>query len=123
VAQGRRGAAVEHFLTGIGVPGELMTQMRGSAAWPAMEAVAHTLVYDCAIGTATSHRLLASVTAPTLVLSSESSGDELAAMSSTVAAALPNARHRSVPGTWHGVADDVLAAAMTEFFRAPPSKE
>jgi hypothetical protein len=88
-----------------------------------MEAVAHTLVYDSVISQATSRRLLASVTVPTLVVSSGSSGDELTAMSTAVAAAMPDACHRSVPGTWHGADDDVLADALVGFFRTPPSRE
>jgi pimeloyl-ACP methyl ester carboxylesterase len=123
VGQGRRDAAVEHFLAAVGVPDELMTGMRGTPPWSAMEAVAHTLVYDSAVSVATSRRLLASVSVPTLVLSSESSGDELTAMSTAVAATMPQARHRSVPGTWHGADDDVLADALVGFFRTPPSRE
>jgi pimeloyl-ACP methyl ester carboxylesterase len=118
VKAGRRDAAVEHFLTSIGVPDDMMAQMRGAPAWSAMEAVAHTLEYDSIISEATSYRLRASVTVPTLVLDSESSSDDLATMSTTVAKAMPNAVHRSVAGEWHGAPDNVLAAALNEFFRS-----
>jgi pimeloyl-ACP methyl ester carboxylesterase len=117
VTAGRRDAAVEYFLTSIGVPDEMVAQMRGTPSWSAMEAIAHTLVYDSIISEASSHRLLASVTAPTLVLHSESSSDDLTAMSTTVAKALPNGCHRSVAGEWHGVPDNILAPVLSEFFK------
>jgi pimeloyl-ACP methyl ester carboxylesterase len=116
VEAGRREEAVEYALTGIGVAGEMIAGMRADGSWQAMAAVAHTLVYDSTISEATSLELLASVTAPTLVLDSQASGDELTGMAATVAGALPNGTHRSLPGQWHGVPDDVLATVLNEFF-------
>jgi pimeloyl-ACP methyl ester carboxylesterase len=116
VAAGRRGYAVSHFLTSIGVPEDILAGMRGTPSWSAMEAVAHTLVYDCMISEATSVQLLASVTVPTLVLDSEGSGDDLTGMAAVAARSMPNARHRSLPGEWHGVPDEILAPVLTEFF-------
>ena len=52
--------------------------------WAALEAVAHTLVYDCKLSDATSLQLLRSVTVPTLVLDSQGSGEELTGMSAAV---------------------------------------
>jgi len=117
IVAGRRAAAVEFFLTSIGVPDEIVAGMRLDQSWSAMEAVAHTLVYDCMVCEATSLQLLASVRMPTLVLGSEGSGDDLTGMAATVASATPNSAHRSLPGGWHGVADDVLAPVLTEFFK------
>jgi pimeloyl-ACP methyl ester carboxylesterase len=117
VAAGRRGAAVEHFLTRIGVPDEIIAEMRGTKSWSAMEAVAHTLVYDSMLSEATFVQLLASVTVPTLVLDSEASSDDLTGMAATVAKAMPNGSHRSLAGQWHGVPDDLLAPVLTEFFK------
>jgi hypothetical protein len=107
---------VEHFLTGVGVPDEIVTAMREDGSWAAMEAVAHTLVYDCLVSEATSVPLLASVNVPTLVLDSAGSGDDLAGMAATVAKAMPNSSHRSLAGSWHGVPDEVLAPALIEYF-------
>jgi pimeloyl-ACP methyl ester carboxylesterase len=116
VDSGRREEAVEYFLTGIGVPEEVIAGMRGSPSWTAMVAAAHTLFYDSELSEATSLELLASVSAPTLVLDSEASGDDLTGMAATVATSLPNGRRRSLPGEWHGVPDEILAPALTEFF-------
>jgi pimeloyl-ACP methyl ester carboxylesterase len=117
VAARRRTAAVECFLTSIGVPDEITAEMRENQSWSAMEAVAHTLVYDCTVSEATSLQLLASVSVPTLVLDSEGSGDDLTGMAATIAKAIPNSSHRSLAGGWHGVPDDVLAPVLTEFFK------
>jgi hypothetical protein len=82
-----------------------------------METAAPTLVYDCRISEATSFDVLTSVVVPTLVLDSEGSSDDLTGMAATVAGALPNGCHRSLPGAWHGVPDHVLAPALIDFFR------
>jgi pimeloyl-ACP methyl ester carboxylesterase len=115
---GRRGEAVEYYLAGIGVPAEILDDMHGSDAWTAMEAVAPTLLYDCMISEATPYELLASVTTPTLVIDSEGSSDDLTGMAATVARGMPNALHRSLPGEWHGVRDDLLSRTLIEFFLA-----
>lgn len=82
-----------------------------------MVSVAPTLVYDCRISEATTPQLLASVMTATLHLNSEGGGDDLTGMADTVANLLPHAARRSLPGEWHGVPDDVLAATLTDFFR------
>jgi pimeloyl-ACP methyl ester carboxylesterase len=115
VAAGRRRDAVEFFHRGIGVPEEVMAQMT-PPVWAALEAVAHTLVYDCRLSDAMSLRLVRSVTVPTLVVNSQSSSDQLTGMAATVVRALPDATHRSLAGAWHGVPDQTLAPVLTEFF-------
>jgi pimeloyl-ACP methyl ester carboxylesterase len=116
VAAGHRRDAVEFFHRGIGVPDEIMAQMT-PPVWTALEAVAHTLVYDCVISDATSLELVRSVKVPTLVVDSQGSGGELTGMAATVMKALPNGTYRSLAGEWHGVPDDVLAPVLTEFLR------
>ena len=118
VAAGHDEAVVEHYLTGIGVPEEMLAGMRGTPPWSAMVEIAPTLVHDSLISEATSSRTLAAVTVPTLVVDSEGSGDDLTGMAATVARAIPDASHRSLPGAWHGVAADVLAPLLIAFFGA-----
>jgi hypothetical protein len=113
VAAGRRREAVARFLAGVGVPADVLAGMAPSM--PALEAVAHTIVYDCLISDATTTDLLAKVSTPTLVLDSQGSGDDLAGWAASVAAALPDARHRSLQGGWHGVPVEVLAPVVAEF--------
>jgi hypothetical protein len=38
-------------------------------------------------------------------------------MAARVAKAMPHSSHKSVPGEWHGVPDDVLAPVLTDFFK------
>ena len=116
LAAGQPERATEFYLTGIGVPDEIVASMRGSASWSAMESVAPTLVYDSLISEVTSFDLLTSVTVPTLVLDSEGSSDDLTGMAAMVAGALPKGLHRSLSGKWHGVADEVLAPVLIDFF-------
>lgn len=52
----------------------------------------------------------------TLVLASACSTDDLRSMAAAVAAGLPEGTYRSLPGSWHGVADDALAPALRAFF-------
>ena len=115
VAAGRRRDAVEFFHRGIGVPDEIMAQMT-PPVWAALEAVAPTFVYDCRLSDAMSLPLIRSVTTPTLVLDSQGSSPSITESAATVAAALPNSTHRSLPGDWHGVPGETLAKALTEFF-------
>ncbi len=118
VAEGRRDAAVERFVTGIGVPDDVVAQLRGTPSWTAMEQVAHTLVYDSIVSEATSKRLLASVRVPALVLHSTGSDERLSTMAAAVAAAMPGGSCRGLPGEWHGVDDEVLAPALAAFLKA-----
>ena len=118
VAAGRHSDAVEYFNAGIGVPSELLDDMRGTPGWAAMETVAATLVYDAVIGDSSTPRMLAEVTVPTLVLDSEGSTDDLTGMAATVARLLSDGVHVSLPGEWHGPRDEDVARALIDFFSA-----
>ncbi|TDD23653.1 alpha/beta fold hydrolase [Nonomuraea diastatica] len=111
VSSGHRAAAVDRLLTSIGVPPELRAEPS-----PALEAVAHTLVYDCEISDATTFQLIRSVRTPTLVLASKNSTGDLTDGAAAVAAALPGGVLRELPGSWHTARDEDIAAAVTAFF-------
>ncbi|GII93427.1 alpha/beta fold hydrolase [Sinosporangium siamense] len=117
VTAGRRADAVEHFSVSIGVPAEIIKGMRQAPFFPLMESVAHTLAYDCRITPAVTRATLTSVTAPSLVISSEASDDRLRGWAQAVAAALPEGHHLALKGEWHGVPNETLAPALTDFFR------
>jgi pimeloyl-ACP methyl ester carboxylesterase len=116
IITGRRGEAYERWLKGIGLPAEMLAQMREGPLWPALEATAHTLVYESFIPGTMPPARLAEITTPALVVASESSGDQLRNWARGVAEALPNASARFLPGTWHGVSAEHLAPALAEFF-------
>ncbi|WP_158851914.1 alpha/beta fold hydrolase [Saccharothrix deserti] len=114
VEAGRRGDAMIRFQVACGVPEELTAGMRQSPGWPALEALAHTTVYDLTItGTPPD---LARIDTPTLVLDSTGSDEQLRAWADGVAERLPNARRRTLAGEWHGIAPDVLAPVLAEHF-------
>ncbi|MBB5790094.1 alpha/beta fold hydrolase [Jiangella mangrovi] len=117
IERGERGAAVEFFNRGVGVPDEFIAQLREHPAWPGLEAMAHTFLYDVAVTASMTSDLLGSVKAPTLVLNSDGSDDYLRGAARDVASRLPAAEHREVPGDWHGVDDEALAALLGDWFR------
>src|SRR5206468_1202391 len=50
VRTGDRGDAVALFQTeGVGIPADVVAQLRGAPFWPALESIAHTLVYESLI--------------------------------------------------------------------------
>lgn len=130
VASGRRGDAVEAFMSFVGTPRDMLAGMRQSPWWPQMEANAQSLVYDAAIvqdveqGDPASLRKYASVAAPTLVMDGTmifGSTDGHAFMrhgADALAGVLPHAQRRTLEGQDHGPADDVLAPALKAFFLA-----
>ena len=118
VAAGRRGDAVMHFNRTIGVPEEMLIGMRDAPWWPAMEASAHTLAYDTHISAGFDVGRLSAIATPTLVVNSTSSDERLREWSRAAAGALPNGIHRTLEGEWHGVAPEVLAPVVRDFYLA-----
>jgi pimeloyl-ACP methyl ester carboxylesterase len=120
VAAGRRAEAVLHFNRSIGVPEEMLEGMRDAPWWPAMKALAHTLVYDTRITGGFDVQRLGAIATPTLIVDSSASDERLHAWAQTAADALPNGVHRTLEGQWHGVAPEVLAPVMRDFYLAEP---
>ncbi|MGZ6391703.1 MAG: alpha/beta fold hydrolase [Ktedonobacterales bacterium] len=128
VASGRRGDALEYFMTQVGSSPEMVAQMRQSPMWPGLENIAHTLPYDATITQDTQTddplplRKWASVTVPTLVLDgtiflgSEEKHTFMRTGADELANVLPNAQRRILEGQDHGPAGDVLAPALKAFF-------
>jgi pimeloyl-ACP methyl ester carboxylesterase len=122
IATGRRGEAVELFLTGMGLPPQAIAGMRQTPEWPRLEGIAHTLSYD---GTITRDRTLwtervTSARVPTLVLDSDASSEYLRAAAHAAAEALPNARRHTLAGEFHDVPAEILAPVLAEFLADQP---
>jgi pimeloyl-ACP methyl ester carboxylesterase len=122
-SKGRRGDAVELFMTkAVGLPAEMVAGMRNAPMWPALEAVAHTIVYDGTImGDTMSGKPLptkrwASVTIPTLVMDGGASPPWQKNGVRALVAILPHARHRTLEGQTHDVDPNALAPVLEEFF-------
>ncbi|MDP9476724.1 MAG: alpha/beta hydrolase [Actinomycetota bacterium] len=123
LSEGRRGDAVEYFLTeSAGLPPEAVAPMREAPIWPAFESVAHTLAYDAAVmgatmsGEARPLGRWASATVPTLVMDGGASPGWVHRGAQTLADVLPKAQRRTLEGQTHDVASEILALALEEFF-------
>src|SRR6266545_2721203 len=103
VAAGRRGDAVELYQTkAVGIPPDVVSQLRHAPFRPGLEAIAHTLAYDATIigDLSLPAGLLATVTTPALVISGEQSPPFLRAAARAAATALTGPR-RKVTGGCH----------------------
>jgi pimeloyl-ACP methyl ester carboxylesterase len=119
VSEGRRGDAVEYFMSKVvGLPDEFVAQARSAPWWPAQEALAHTLAYDATImgDYSLPAERAASVTTPTLVLAGGASWDWMRDAAQELAEILPNGEYLMLEGQSHDVSTDVLAPALAEFF-------
>ncbi len=119
VAEGRRGEAVEYFMSKVvGLPPEFAAFARTQPWWASQEALAHTLVYDATImgDYSLPKERAASVTLPTLVLAGGASWDWIQNTAQTLANLLTNGQYRVLEGQEHNVAPEVMAPALKEFF-------
>lgn len=118
IAAGKRAEAVETFqLDWVGIPKEYVEQMRHAPFRPALEAMAHTLVYEAALmgdRLEFPQAIAERVTIPTLALD----GGETPWMTRTaekLAATVRDGRHVSVPGAGHNLTP-ALAPVLEDFF-------
>ncbi|MGE5291369.1 MAG: alpha/beta fold hydrolase [Micromonosporaceae bacterium] len=118
VSVGRRGDAVELYQTqAVGIPKDVVAQMRHAPFRPGLEAIAHTLAYDATIvgDRSLPTELIASIMTPALVISGEQSPPFLRAAARAVAQALPNGRLSTLPGQSHDISPQATAPVMAEF--------
>jgi pimeloyl-ACP methyl ester carboxylesterase len=118
VAAGRRGDAVRYWMTSVvAAPPQVVTMMEGSPAWPALEALTHTLPYDIALtGDQGIPAWLAAIAMPALVLGGGTSPDWFHRTVQETAAVIPGAELVMIEGYDHGVPPEVVAPVLTEFF-------
>ena len=118
VAAGRRGDAVELYQAqAVGIPEDVVAQMRHAPFRPGLEAIAHSLAYDAAIigDRSLPVGLLASVAAPALVITGEQSPPFLRNAARAAAEALPHGRLAILPGQTHDISPQATAPVITEF--------
>lgn len=125
IAAGRRGDAVEYFMTAaLQIPAEYLDRMRRDPGWADMEAVAHTIAYDGrVVGDTISGKPLppdrwTAVTMPTLVLDGEATEQFMHDGADALMALLPAARRQTLTGQHHAVEPDALAPVLTAFSSA-----
>jgi pimeloyl-ACP methyl ester carboxylesterase len=119
IAAGRRGDAVELFQTeAVGIPAAVVAQLRNAPFRPALETMAHTLIYESMILQAMPAGLLEAVRAPTLVLDGEKSPEVLRHAAQALAKSLLTGRYHTLEGQNHDLAPAAVAPVLEEFFRA-----
>jgi pimeloyl-ACP methyl ester carboxylesterase len=121
VAEGRRGDAVEYFMSKVvGLPPEFVDGARQQPWWSATEALAHTLAYDARI--MGDYRIpverVATIATPTVVIAGGADMPFMRESAQALADALPNGEARFLDGQGHDVDPTVLAPAMREFLGA-----
>lgn len=119
VSTGRRGDAVEFFLTEIvGMPREVVAEMRSQPSWTAQEDMAHTLVYETTI--LGDYSLPAGrtgrVNIPTLVMAGGADIPWIRESAKALARLIPNAKTHFLDDQEHQVDPAVLAPVLVEFF-------
>lgn len=119
----RRADVVALFMKFVGVPDEMIEDMRHAPMWPSMEMLAPTLVYDAAVlgedRTVPTERV-SDITAHTLVMDGGQSYGSMPFMRTTaevLTKAIPNAQHRVIESQGHDVDIKVLAPLLTAFFQ------
>ena len=119
VAEGRRGDAVEYFMSKVvGLPPEFVEGARRQPFWAATEAIAHTLAYDARI--MGDYRIpidrAADVTVPTLVIAGGADMPWMRDTATALADALPQGGATLLDGQGHDVDVEVLAPVLKGFF-------
>ena len=118
VSADRRGDAVELYQTkAVGIPQEVVAQMRHAPFRPGLEAIAHTLAYDAAIigDRSMPAGLLSAVTVPTVVITGEQSPPFLRNAAQAAAQKMPNGRLAVLRGQTHDLNPDATAPVIAEF--------
>ena len=120
IASGHRGQAVELFQTqAVGIPAEVVSQLRQAPFWPSLEDIAPTLVYEATLldDMPSLAERMASIPVSTLVISGGENQARLLQAAQAVADALPTASYRSLSGQTHDIMPEVLAPVLEEFFK------
>jgi len=122
VAAGKPGDAMAYFLREVvDMPAEELEGFRQSPAWPAFEAIGHTLAYDGRImepygqGKPIPQGQWDAALQPTLVLGGGDSPEWMQTAAKAAAAALPDGEVRILPGQTHSFDPAVLAPVLLEF--------
>jgi pimeloyl-ACP methyl ester carboxylesterase len=123
ISEGKRGEAVDLFMTVVGVPPDMLAGMHQSPGWAGMEAIAPTLAYDaaCMNGAIIPFDRAATIAAPTLVMNGGAGFDFMKVTAHSLAETIPHARYQELPNQRHDVDAKVLAPVLSDFFCATAS--
>ena len=119
ISSNRRGDAVELYQTKlVGIPEQVVAQLRHAPFRPALEAMAHTLVYDATLvgDLSLPADRLRSIKAPTLALYGSQSPALMGPAAKALAEAIPDGQFRVLDGQTHDIVPSALAPVLLEFF-------
>jgi hypothetical protein len=117
----RRAEAMELWFRGMGMPDELLAELRESPTWPGLLAVAPTLAYDSAVmddvgrGGAVPEDIATRARRPGLVLVGDAGPPFMLDVGRRVVELLPDARLHVLQGQEHVVPPEILTPVVTEF--------
>ncbi len=127
LADGRRGEALDLFMSLTGMPQELIEARRNSPGRASQEALAPTLAYDSAAmgdiesGATIPTDLLGQITAPVLTISGAMSPPFMIDGGVRLAAGVPDGRHHLLQGQGHEADPAVLVPVIAAFAAMPPA--
>jgi pimeloyl-ACP methyl ester carboxylesterase len=119
VEAGRRGDAVELFQTDVvGIPAEVVATLRNAPFRPALEQMAHTLVYEMTIlhDETLPPAEVPSIKIPALIMVGGSNPELLLRSAQAFAEAVPGAQFCTLDGQTHDINPAVMAPVMEAFF-------
>jgi pimeloyl-ACP methyl ester carboxylesterase len=123
VRAGRRGDAVEYFQREmVGIPEPVIVQLRTAPLRPALEAMAHTLVYETRVLGDGRVPLEAArrVRVPALAMAAGLAPPFMRETAEALAREMPDARALVLEGATHDLVPDVLAPPLLAFFARSP---
>jgi hypothetical protein len=97
IAAGQRGDAVEYFQRLVGIPDEIIFQMRDAPFPPARDDMAHTLVYE------------------TTIMDGGDSPDWMRHAARVLAGAVANGQHCSLEGQTHDLVPEAIGPVLRDF--------
>jgi len=121
LSENRRGDAIELFFTTVGMPQEMVDEMRHAPSWAGLEEISPTLAYDSEVmgdsrGGTIPTDLLGAVTVPALVLCGGASPAWMVDIGGQIADGMPKGRLGILEGQEHVVAPEMLVPVLVEFF-------
>ena len=118
IAAGRRGDAVEYFQRQVvGIPEPIVAQLRHAPFRRALEAMAHTLVYDATIvaSDALSPSVAARVRQPVLAIAGSAGPPIMREVTDELGRLLPNGRSLILAGATHDIEPASLGPVLVRF--------
>jgi pimeloyl-ACP methyl ester carboxylesterase len=118
VEAGRRGDAVEYFQRElVGIPDPVIAQLRHAPFRPALEAMAHTLVYDATLLREEERTALPAV--PTLAIVGADSPPVMRDVAATLVRSLPDGRYSLLEGAGHDLEPATVGPVIERFLADP----